>query len=76
MVTTRKRDGNESCVETAEARPGVYISLLKSQLFRPKIGLRSPAYRGGVAEDEELLSSLEEYDASKSRPRLSKLPCH
>ena len=76
MVTTRKRDGYKSCVETTETRPGVYISLLKSQSFRPKTGLRSPAYRGGVAEDEELLSSLEEYDTSKSRPRLSELPCH
>ena len=70
MVTTRKRDGYESRVETTETRPG------KSQSFRPKTGLRSPAYRGGVAEDEELLSSLEEYDTSKSRPRLSELPCH
>jgi hypothetical protein len=44
-----------------ETHPGVYISLLKSQSFCPKTGLRSPAYRGGVAEDKELLFSLEEY---------------
>jgi len=61
VVTTRKRDGYESHVKMTETHPGVYISLLKSQSFCPKTGLRSPAYRGGVAEDKELLFSLEEY---------------
>jgi hypothetical protein len=76
LALTIVRNGYKSRVKPPDACPGRDISLVRYRSCRPSRGLGSLAYTGGVAESDEQLSSLDKYDESKSRPRVSELSCH